>query len=109
MATNLKETRDRRQAPRIRTNLVVQWVGGSGIVRNISSTGMQFETEGSLPADENRLKVTLVIPDHEGEQMYYALCESEINWTTASSIQDGLLNVGASFTEFKFIKLPLAA
>ena len=109
MATNLKDTGDRRQTPRIKTNLVVQWVGGSGIVRNISSAGMQFETEDSLPADGKRIKITLVIPDHEGEQTYYALCDSEINWTAASAIQDELLNVGASFTELKFIRLPLAA
>ena len=61
--TDLHEGSDRRKAPRFKTDLVVQWVGGSGVVTNISSTGVRFETEDELPADDKKMKFTFVIPD----------------------------------------------
>ena len=99
---------DRRRAPRFKTNLVVQWPNGSGIVRDISSTGVRFETKDPLPADE-KMKFTIVIPDDDGEKSHYALCDSEIHWKTSSPLQPRMLSVGASFTKFKSIGVPLAA
>jgi len=99
---------DRRKAQRFNTNLVVQWPNGSGIVRDISSTGVRFETEDPLPADET-MKFTIVIPDEGGVHSHYALCDSRIHWRSPSSLQPHVLNVGASFTMFKSIGLPFAA
>ncbi len=99
---------DRRVAERFKTNLVVQWSNGSGIVRDISSTGVRFETEDPLPAEE-KMKFTIVIPDDDGEKSHYALCDSEIHWRKSTPLQPHMLSVGASFTKFKSIGLPLAA
>ena len=105
---DLHEVADRRQVPRFETELVVQWFGGSGIVRDISSTGVRFETKDQLPADE-KMKFTIVIPDDEGDLSYYTLFDSEIHWTAPSPVQPHMLNVGASFTKFKSIGVPIAA
>jgi len=105
---SLGQVSDRRRAQRFKTNLVVQWPNGSGIVRDISSIGVRFETEDPLPADET-MKFTIIIPDEGGAHSHYALCDSKIHWRSPSSLQPHVLNVGASFTMFKSIGLPLAA
>jgi hypothetical protein len=104
----LGEVSDRRSAPRFMTNLVVRWPNGSGVVRDISSTGVRFETEDRLPSDE-KMKFTIVIPDETGGKSHYALCDSEIHWRETKPDQPHKLNIGASFTMFKSIGLPLAA
>ncbi len=106
--SKIGQVSDRRRAQRFNTNLVVKWPNGSGIVRDISSTGVRFETEDPLPADET-MKFTIVIPDEEGVHSHYALCDSKIHWRSPSSLRPRLLTVGASFTMFKSIGLPLAA
>ena len=106
--TNILGAADRRQAERFKTELALQWPGGTAVVRDISSNGVRFETDHPISPDEN-MKFTIVIPDDEGRYSLYTLCDSEIHWTARSPTAPHRLSVGASFTKFKSFGLPSAA
>lgn len=107
--TELSKVGDRRGAPRFEIALDMQWPEGSGLVRDISATGVRFETSQPVSPDD-KMKFTIVIPDEDNEQhRQYALCDSEIRWTAPSLTQLGKLIVGAKITNFKFVTVPLAA
>ena len=105
---DLKTGADRRRAPRFQTELALRWPGGTGLVRDISTTGVRFETSHPISPNE-KMKFTIVIPDDEGRHSHYTLCDSEIQWTAPSRTEPHKLNVGASLTTFKSVSLPLAA
>ncbi len=106
--TNFRGAADRRQAPRFKTELALQWPGGTAVVRDISSTGVRFETDHPMSPGE-KMKFTIVIPDNKGRYSHFALCDSEIHWTARSPTAPHRLSVGASFTKFKSFGLPPAA
>jgi hypothetical protein len=104
----LEKVVDRRGAPRFQTELTLQWPGGTGVVLDISSTGVQFETNHPISPNE-KIKFTIVMLDDEGRQSHHTLCDSEIKWIAPSRTKPHKLNVGASLTKFKSVSLPLAA
>jgi hypothetical protein len=106
--SELKTVADRRRAPRFQTELALRWPGGTGLVRDISATGVRFETNQPISPHE-KMKFTIVIPDDEGGRSHYTLCDSEIQWTAPSRIEPHKLTVGASLTTLKSVSLPLAA
>ena len=106
--SDLQTVADRRRAPRFQTDLALQWPGGTGLVRDISTTGVRFETGHPISPNE-KMKFTIVILDDEGRHSHYTLCDSEIRWTAPSRTEPHKLNVGATLTTFKSVSLPLAA
>lgn len=106
--SRLERVTDRRRTPRFQTELSLQWPGGTGVVRDISSTGVRFETNHPI-APKEKMKFTIVILDDEGHQSHHTLCDSEIQWTAPSPTKPHKLNVGASLLRIKSLSLPLAA
>ena len=106
--SDLEKVADRRRSPRFQTELALQWPGGTGVVLDISSTGVRFETNHPISANE-KMKFTIVMLDDEGRQSHHTLCDSEIKWTAPSRTKPHKLNVGASLTKFKSVSLPVAA
>jgi hypothetical protein len=104
----LKTVADRRRAPRFQTELALQWTDGTGLVRDISTTGVRFQTNHPISANE-KMKFTIVVLDDEGRHSHYTLCDSEIKWTAPSPTAPHKLNVGATLTPIKSVSLPLAA
>ena len=105
---DLHEVADRRHLPRFKVELALQWPGGTAVVRNISSTGVRFETNHPISVHED-MKFILIIPDDEGQKSYYTLCDAEIHWAGPSPTVLHKRSVGASFTKIKSVEVPLAA
>ena len=106
---DLKEIAGRRRALRFQTELAIQWPGGgTGVVRDVSSIGLRFETNHPISVDEN-MKFTIVVPDDAGQKSYHTLCDSEIHWTAPSPTLLYKLSVGASFNVIKSIMVHRAA
>lgn len=86
---------NRRGAKRHRVAAPVRWAGGSGITRNISKTGLSFDTDSEL--QPGRL-LKIVMSSEEGRaagKTAYAFCEVLVLRTQPNG--DGTWRVACAF------------
>jgi hypothetical protein len=90
----------RRSAKRHKISTVVRWSGGEGVTRNVSDTGLSFDT--ATPPEAGRvLKVALdagiAAP---AERRQYAFCEIMVLRVTPNG--EGAFRVAAAFKTSRF-------
>jgi hypothetical protein len=86
---------NRRGAKRQRVAAPVRWAGGSGITRDISKTGLAFDTDSQLEAGR-LLKIVLAAEDaHPAGKPSYAFCDVLVLRTHPNG--DGTWRVACAF------------
>jgi hypothetical protein len=113
MREDAAEDRDRRRSPRVpRKSVVVHRTmqfpeppGSSGRLRDVSPTGVRFESERDYPAGE-LLKLELTLPGWEKEKIDFCKADpredlkplvalAEVRWV--KPLGNGLFEIGATF------------
>jgi PilZ domain len=88
---------NRRGAKRHRVTAPVRWAGGSGITRNISKTGLSFDTDSPLAAGR-MLKIVLAAEDARPKgKAAYAFCDVLVLRVNANG--DGTWRVACAFKQ----------
>jgi hypothetical protein len=88
---------NRRGAKRHRVAAPVRWAGGSGVTRNISKTGLAFDTDSKLEAGR---MLKIVLSSDEGRapgKTSYAFCEVLVLRTRPNG--DGTWHVACAFKQ----------
>jgi PilZ domain len=91
---------ERRRAKRHRIAATVRWSGGEGVTRNLSATGLLFDT-AAPPAAGRVLKMALDMgPGVKTERRQYAFCEIMVLRVMPNG--DGAFRVAAAFKTSPF-------
>ena len=94
----------RRKEPRTDSTLAVVLDGGSGVSRNLSASGIYFETQMPLhPGGSVSFSMDFTNPDGEPVRMF---C---VGWVIHTEQLDGRIGAGVRIDEFHVERLACAA
>lgn len=97
MTQAIPKNKEKRSAMRFSTLCTVELEEGTGLTRDLSTTGFCFTAEASIPID-SMLRCVILMPNKKG-QIIRLRCEGQV--VRVQPI-DNAWDIGVSFTSFEW-------
>jgi hypothetical protein len=94
--------RDRRNARRYVVALPLEWSQGRGLTRNVSESGVYFETNKTAPIG-SAIRMSMVLGQADPEGRFRVECEGEV---LRVEPHDGRVGIAARITSYRLERHP---